>query len=84
MPAVLRKFDGNAYAGLARITMSDCSAKDFKIEVLAQWGWPLLTDNSEAIDVRLGREGTELFVLSDDNFKSKGPQRTLLYKFIVR
>lgn len=81
---VLRKFDGNAYGGLARVTTSDCSAKGFKIEVLAQWGWPLLTDNSEAIDVALSKEGTALFVLSDDNFKSKGPQRTLLYKFTVR
>jgi hypothetical protein len=32
----------------------------------------------------VGKEGTVLFVLSDDNFKSKGPQHTLLYKFIVR
>jgi hypothetical protein len=81
---VLRKFDGNAYGGLARVTLKDCSPKDFKIEVLAQWGWPLLTDNSEAIDVAVSKEGTALFVLSDDNFKSKGPQRTLLYKFSLR
>ncbi len=81
---VLRKFDGNAYGGLARVTMSDCSAKDFKIEILAQWAWPMLTDNSEAIDLQVGPKDTTLFVLSDDNFKSKGPQHTLLYKFIVR
>lgn len=80
----LRKFDGLPYAGLARVTMSDCSEKDFRVEVLAQWGLPLLVDNSEALALGLGKEGVALFLASDDNFRSRGPQRTLLYKFIVK
>lgn len=80
----LRKFDGLPYAGLARVTMSDCSAKDFSVEVLAQWGLPLLVDNTEALTIGLGQEGVALYLASDDNFRARGPQRTLLYKFVVK
>jgi hypothetical protein len=80
----LRKFDGLAYAGLARVTMRECSVQDFSVEVLAQWGLPLLVDNSEALTVGLGKEGVALYLASDDNFRSKGPQRTVLYKFVVK
>ncbi len=80
----LRKFDGLPYAGLARVSMSGCSAKDFSVEVLAQWGLPLLVDNSEALTLGIGREGVALYLASDDNFRSRGPQRTLLYKFVLK
>lgn len=81
--AVLRKFDGKAYGGIARLTMKDCSPKDFKLEVLTTWGEPVLVDNYEALTVIPGAKADTLFVLSDDNFKSKGPQRTLLLEFTL-
>ncbi|MBL8914397.1 MAG: esterase-like activity of phytase family protein [Archangium sp.] len=78
---VLRKFDGKAYGGIARVTMSGCSPKDFKLQVLTTWGEPVLVDNYEALVVVPGAKTDTLFVLSDDNFKSKGPQHTYLLEF---
>ncbi|MFT3707103.1 MAG: esterase-like activity of phytase family protein [Archangium sp.] len=82
--AVLRKFDGKAYGGIARLTMPGCGPKNFKLDVLTTWGEPLLVDNYEALAVVHGAKEDTLYVLSDDNFKTKGPQHTFLLKFTVK
>lgn len=82
--AVLRRFDpqeGRAYGGLARLSMGDCSEKGFRLEVLTTWTAPVLVDNFEGLAVSSGAKLDTLFLVSDDNFKSKGPQRTLLLEF---
>ena len=81
---LLRKFkDQKVSAALGRLTVRGCAAKDLSFELLAEWAAPVLVDNMEGLAVVKASKGLELYLVSDDNFRTHGPQRTLLFKFAL-
>jgi len=70
-------------ARLSRVSLTDSLPKpgaSLKPERLAEWARPYANDNLEAMDIRIGTDGTPwLYLMSDDN--QSRSQRTLLLVF---
>jgi len=73
-------------ARVRRLAAADIKAgADVTGALLAEFRAPFTVDNFEGIEAIKGPRGeTLLFLISDDNFKRFGPQRTLLMMFELR